>query len=280
MSAIVPNYNYARYLQDRLETVTAQTLPLYELIVLDDCSSDNSLHMIQEFLTQCDVPCRLEINERNSGSVFRQWQKGAVMARGDLVWIAEADDLAEPEFLERLILFFENPEVVLAYSQSKQIDENDNLLANDYLAYTNDVGDYWRQNYVVNGKEEIKRALCIKNTIPNVSGVLFRRSTLVHILNDAAADMIEMKVAGDWVLYLRLAASGKVAYHARSMNVHRRHLASVTKVNNHLEEVISVQKLAASLTSIAPEQLSQMKSYAKQLRQHFDQVAGRRNDQI
>lgn len=274
VSVVVPNYKYEKYISQRLETVVKQTCPIFELIVLDDCSPDNSVAVIKDFLLSCEAPHRLEINEQNSGSVFRQWQKGVELARGDLVWIAEADDLAEPEFLERLVPFFNDPDVVLAYTQSKQIDENDNLLANDYLAYTNDIGDYWREGYVIAGEEEIKRALCIKNTIPNVSGVLFRRSTLASTLAKVAADMIKNKVAGDWVLYLHLAAAGKLAYHAASLNHHRRHVNSVTKVNNHLCEVIGIQKLAAKLANIAPERRQQMEAYAQKLQEHFDRMAG------
>lgn len=273
VSVVVPNYKYEKYIRQRLETVVNQAYPIFELIVLDDCSPDNSVAVISDSLKGCEAPHRLVINEQNSGSVFRQWQKGVGMARGDLVWIAEADDLAAPEFLEKLVPFFKDPEVVLAYTQSKQIDENNNLLANDYLAYTNDVGDYWRQDYVIDGKEEIKRALCIKNTIPNVSGVVFRRNQLIQALQAAREDMMALKVAGDWVLYLHLAASGKVAYHAVSLNVHRRHLASVTKVNSHLHEVMAVQRRAASLVSLEEGESQKIQNYAEKLRIYFDSIA-------
>lgn len=273
VSVVVPNYKYERYIRQRLESVTHQTHPIFELIVLDDCSPDNSVAVISDFLKGCEAPHRLVINEQNSGSVFRQWQKGVELARGDLVWIAEADDLAEPEFLENLLRFFKDPEVGLAFTQSKQIDEYDNLLANDYLSYTNDVGDYWRQDYVIDGVEEIKRALCIKNTIPNVSGVVFRRNQLLDALQNAGEDINALKVAGDWALYLHLAASSKMAFSAASLNLHRRHLNSVTKVNSHLDEVIAVQNLAAALVPISSEQLYRMKGYTEKLHHHFGRVA-------
>ena len=269
VSVVVPNYKYERYIRQRLESVTHQTHPIFELIVLDDCSPDNSVTVIDDFLKGCEVPHRLVLNEQNSGSVFSQWQKGVELARGDLVWIAEADDLAAPEFLEKLQPFFNDPEVVLAYTQSKQIDENDNLLANDYMAYTNDVGDYWRQDYVIDGVEEIKRALYIKNTIPNVSGVVFRRNQLLNALQAAREDMTALRVAGDWVLYLHLATTGKVAYRADSLNMHRRHVHSVTKVNNHLEEVIAVQKLAGKMVFLDPKDLNKAKDYCDRLREYL-----------
>lgn len=269
VSVVVPNYKYEKYIRQRLESVTKQTYPIFELIVLDDCSPDDSVVVINDFLKDCEIPHQLVINEQNSGSVFRQWQKGVEMARGDLVWIAEADDLAAPHFLEKLLPFFKDSGVVLAYTQSKQIDEDDHLLANDYLAYTNDVGNYWLQDYVVDGEEEIRRALCIKNTIPNVSGVVFRREQLLHALQVAKEDMMALKVAGDWMLYLQLAICGKVAYHSGSLNMHRRHVNSVTKVNNHFEEVIVVQKIATQMVRVSDDVNCKMKEYIKNLKEHF-----------
>ena len=272
VSVVVPNYRYEKYIRQRMESIVNQSLPIYELIVLDDCSPDDSVSVIRDFLMRCEVPHRLVVNEHNSGSVFHQWRKGVEMARGELVWIAEADDLADPLFLEKLTPFFDDPAVVFAYSQSKQIDENGKLLANDYLAYTNDVGDFWRQDYVVDGKEEIRRALCIKNTIPNVSGVVFRREALCAVSPDLEKELLRYKVAGDWLVYLHLAARGKVAFCSKALNVHRRHLESVTKVNNHLQEVITVQQRAATLAPLGRDQFRQMQNHTDKLKTHFERT--------
>lgn len=272
ISVVVPNYKYEKYIRQRLESATNQTYPIYELIILDDCSPDNSVAVIQDFLKFCDVPHRLLVNEHNTGSVFQQWLTGVTMARGDLVWIAEADDVAEPDFLKSLIPFFNDPDVVLAYTQSKQIDENDRLLAHDYLAYTNDVGDYWRHDYVVDGRTEIKRALCIKNTIPNVSAVLFKRAPLMNTLQSAGNAIKAMRVAGDWLLYLHLASIGKVAYHATALNRHRRHVNSVTKAHDHLQEVIAAQRQATQLVDLNEQSTRRAQEYATTLRAYFSQT--------
>ncbi len=54
-----------------------------------------------------------------------------------------------------------------------------------------DIGDYWRKDYVISGEEEIKRALCIKNTIPNVSAVLFRRNVLKDEVLGRSSELFE-----------------------------------------------------------------------------------------
>src|ERR1700722_3014578 len=100
VSVIVPNYNHARFLRQRLDSVVAQTFQDFELILLDDCSTDESRKILEEYAR--DPRARLELNEANSGSPFKQWNKGVRLARGKYVWIAESDDYANERFLERL----------------------------------------------------------------------------------------------------------------------------------------------------------------------------------
>jgi glycosyltransferase involved in cell wall biosynthesis len=92
LSVVVPNYNYAKYLPERIRSIAVQDYPIYELIILDDHSSDNSLEVIHELANNLDFDTLVVANETNSGSVFKQWSTGAALARGDLLWIAEADE--------------------------------------------------------------------------------------------------------------------------------------------------------------------------------------------
>ncbi len=269
VTVAVPNYNYSKYIESRLDSIVKQTYPIYELIVLDDVSTDDSVKVIKEYLKNVITPHRLIINEQNSGSVFKQWQKAAELARGDYLWIAEADDLAQSVFLETLIPFFIDLEVVLAFTQSKQIDENGLLLANDYLYYTKDIGEYWNSDYLVEGKVEIMRALSIKNTILNVSGVLFRKDCLLKILENEANLLLKFKVAGDWLIYLKMVMFGKVGFISKSLNLHRRHINSVTKVNNHLDEVKAVHNIAKNLVNIDSEILRKMDNQISVLNNYF-----------
>ncbi|WP_212982055.1 glycosyltransferase, partial [Bacillus paramobilis] len=176
ISVIVPNYNYEKYLPDRIKSIFSQTYPLYELIFLDDASTDNSVSIFEKLLSNENKPhlkVQQIINDKNSGSVFKQWIKGVSAATGDYIWIAEADDLCDQTFLEEVIQGFQiNSDVTLGYTQSKQIDEQGNILANHYLDYTNDIDkEKWQHPYFRKGIDEIQDTLLIKNTIPNVSSV-------------------------------------------------------------------------------------------------------------
>jgi len=101
VSVIVPNYNHARYLRQRVDSVLGQTFQDFELILLDDCSTDESRSVLSSYAGNPRV--RIEFNEVNSGSTFKQWNKGVRLARGEYVWIAESDDYADPQLLERLV---------------------------------------------------------------------------------------------------------------------------------------------------------------------------------
>lgn len=250
VSVVVPSFNYAHLLEARLEAIAAQDMPPYEIIILDDASTDDSVRVIEGFRQLCKCPSTLIVNSQNSGSPFRQWRKGVEQTSGDLVWIAEADDLCESNFLSEMVRAFSDPEVVLAYSDSTQIDLVGTVLAHDYSEWRRDVGDYWDQSYCVDGVEEIRRSLCVKNTIPNASGVLFRRDALKRALLDAGSEIERLAVAGDWRLYLELLRSGKCAFLAQSLNHHRRHEGSVTTqsaLQQHALEVEQMQALAAEI---------------------------------
>src|ERR1700746_3879780 len=101
VSVIVPNYNHARFLQKRIDSILNQTFQDFELILLDDCSTDVSRAILSQYAN--DPRVRLEFNAMNSGSTFKQWNKGVRLARGKYVWIAESDDYADERLLQRLV---------------------------------------------------------------------------------------------------------------------------------------------------------------------------------
>jgi len=101
VSVVVPNYNHARYLQQRIDSILSQTYQDFELILLDDCSTDHSRDILASYRENPKV--RIEYNDENSGTVFKQWNKGVRMARGRYIWMAESDDFADPRFLARMV---------------------------------------------------------------------------------------------------------------------------------------------------------------------------------
>ena len=273
ISVIIPSYNYQDYIRDRIESVAAQDMPILEIIVLDDCSTDRSPEIIAEIAATSPAPIRFVPGEANSGNVFKQWQKGLGLARGDYIWIAEADDLAAPDFLSTVMRGFEAPGVVLSYCESAQIDGDGNPLAADYRYYTNGVSKgKWDHDYVASGRAEIEHALFLKNTILNASAVVMRADALRTVFDQHREEIEGLRFAGDWAVYLNLLAKGDIAYSALSKNYHRRHQSSVTISNFNdlqLQEIIAMQKKARGLIIPDPKRDHRTDAYIAELERQF-----------
>lgn len=256
VSVVVPNYNYEEHITPRLETIFAQHYPVYEVIVLDDKSSDNSVSVIEAAAEFHQRNIELLVNEKNSGSVFRQWDKGARLAKGELLWIAEADDLAAPDFISELV---EGDDFDLAYCDSIQVDQDGKLLAESYSYYFKEFGEgAFTNSFYRAGRAFLGEYLAVKNVIMNVSGVIFKAGSLCDALDRTGDDLYEYSVAGDWFLYTDLMAREEsvVKYCAKSLNTHRRHQGSVThslKAEKHLSEIVCMQTYVSSIVPVAEE---------------------------
>ena len=75
VSVIVPNYNHAIFLYRRLDSILRQTYSDFEIIILDDCSTDGSRNIIEQYRSNPKVS-NIIYNETNSGTGFMQWVKG------------------------------------------------------------------------------------------------------------------------------------------------------------------------------------------------------------
>jgi glycosyltransferase involved in cell wall biosynthesis len=274
VSAVVPNYNYARYLPERIDSIAAQAAPMTEIVVLDDASSDNSVEVLRLQRMYTNPEPVIVHNATNSGSVFRQWLAGVRRARGEFVWIAEADDAADPGLVQALLPAMRaDPDIVMAYAQSSRVDGAGFVLHADYLGYTDDLSpERWRARYTATGAEEAEAGLAVKNTIPNVSAVLFRREALQEVLETHIEELAEYRIAGDWLAYLHLLRKGRIHYVPEVLNRHRYHGSSVTgalQAQRHYDEVVSVQALAQRLYPVSASTRAAASDYARSLRTHF-----------
>src|SRR5215469_5385969 len=224
VSVIVPNYNHARFLPKRIDSILAQTLQDFELIVLDDCSTDESKSTLDKYADRPRV--RIEFNAINSGSPFKQWNKGVGLARAEYVWIAESDDYSDERFLEKLVARLDaEPRSAFAYCRSWRValDNRPEGFADAWLP-----PDRWTADYCADGHAECRNYLVRGNIIPNASAVVFRKSVYERV---GGADE-SLRLCGDWKLWASMAMTGKVAYVAEALNYYRFHDASVRSVTN------------------------------------------------
>ena len=248
VSVVVPNFNYARYLPDRLASILSQTHPVREVVVLDDASTDDSEAAVRRAATAAGRLVRWVGSGRNSGSVFRQWRRAVDLAGGGWVWIAEADDTAEPGFLAALAAAAAGvPDAVMAFADSRAVDGAGKPLWPDHKAYYAQAGaSLLARDGVFPAADMLRHCLAHRNLILNASAVLWRRDALRQALDRCGAELDRFTMAGDWRVYAEvLSAGGSVAYVAQPLNVHRRHGASVTHrltPRRHLAEVARMQR--------------------------------------
>jgi glycosyltransferase involved in cell wall biosynthesis len=268
VSVVVPNYNHAQYLPQRLDSIFSQTYQDFEVILLDDASSDSSMDVLEKYSGRGDV--QLLRNEHNSGTPFKQWIKGIDLARSEILWIAESDDVCDPEFLRYLLPAFDDPEVRLAYANSHIIDEKGTVLG-DYLDSPYLVSlspTKWQTNYKVSAEQEINDGLGVKDTILNASAVLYRKFELD---NDFRSVFSEMQIAGDWFFIVNEIRDGTIQYDSRKLNYHRRHSESVIgkvlqdkKLERFFEEFCLVQRYVFTHYKLTPEFLTKWEEYLRQ----------------
>jgi hypothetical protein len=127
VSFIVASYNYERYVGTTLSSILAQTMPDFEVVVVDDCSQDGSVAAIRSF---DDPRIKLHVNERNIG-LIRTYNKAVDLARGDYINYVDADDWVEPNKLELQLGYFRaNPGVDLVPTYAKFFDAQSRPHAN------------------------------------------------------------------------------------------------------------------------------------------------------
>ncbi len=214
VSVIIPNYNHAKFLKERIESVLNQTYKNFEIIILDDKSTDDSVGIIKQYADNNYVK-HILINEKNSGSPFRQWLKGFELAKGELIWIAESDDSCENSFLYTLVSEFrQNKECVLAFCKSIKIDSGGEKIGEEGLG----------KSFHMNGTTFLKKHLCRQNYIANASSAIFKKSTLNFIDHS----FTNYRGCGDWILWIEISNYGNISYCNTPLNYFRIHKANTT----------------------------------------------------
>lgn len=212
VSVIIPNYNHAVYLDYRIESILSQTYKNVEVLILDDCSTDNSLEIVEKYRSDKRIVAVIQ-NESNSGSPFAQWKKGLAMVKGDLVWIAESDDACACTFLEELVKFYMDHNLVMAFTLSRKMELNGSLGEVVQIGLTQDL--------VMDGRDYISKHISM---ITNASSAVFCRDCAQKIDNN----YYEYKGAGDWLFWTGIASQGNVGVLARPLNYYRVHENSTT----------------------------------------------------
>jgi glycosyltransferase involved in cell wall biosynthesis len=213
VSVIIPNYNHGLYLKLRIDSVLNQSFKDFEVIILDDYSTDNSRVVIEEYRNHPKVR-HILYNNVNSGSTFKQWKRGIELARSEWIWIAESDDWCEPVFLETLMNGI-NAQTAIAISQSLVVSNTGKVLWNskgNYLAAAS------------NGLEYIYERMLRENSIFNASMCIFRKSYFFNV----GPEFTTYKFCGDWLFWINILMQGEIFVSGKILNYFRKHVQDVS----------------------------------------------------
>lgn len=232
VSLIVASYNHAEYLPQRMESLIAQTYQDIEILVIEDCSPDNSLEVLRQYDSHPKV--KLIVREKNGGWVAVSNQ-GIALSKGEFVLFANCDDDCDPLMIEKLVAAMRaNPTAGIAFCRSLLVDERDHVMGDDYVVREKSFRDRCASDTLVTGAE-MSRFLLHSCVIPNLSAALIRRECFT-----TAGDLSpSYRVNSDWDLFFRVAAKYDVAYVAEPLNKFRQHqttIRSLTKGRITYEE--------------------------------------------
>jgi glycosyltransferase involved in cell wall biosynthesis len=228
---VVPCYRLAHFLPDCLRSILAQTFEDFEVLVMDDCSPDDTPAVTASFR---DPRVQHVRNDPNLGHL-RNYNKGIGLARGKYVWLISADDyLRSPRVLERYVSVLEaNPSVGYAFCAGVGVRDGNETGTIDYSL----CGDHDR---VIRGHVWL-RTLLRANVVLAASGLVRRACYERH-----GPFPLDMPWAGDWYLWCLFALYHDVAYFAEPMVCYREHALSMTnkltkeKVDACCREEISI----------------------------------------
>ena len=216
ISVLIPTYNYAHYLGEAIESVLAQDFPDFEVLIVDDCSPDNTAEVARALCAR-DSRVRFVVNPANLGMV-NNWNHCLSLARGHYIKFLFGDDkLCHPHALGKMLALLErHPSATLAASARTILDENSRVV------------EIWRtlKDGNNNGRKVIASCLVEnKNLVGEPSAVLFRKSDAQRGFNPKLRQIVDLE------MWFHLLENGNLAYTREPLCGFRRHSQQQTVVN-------------------------------------------------
>ena len=187
VSVIMPCYNMASYVSDSIKSVIAQTYPHWELLIVDDASTDKTVNIIESY-SQTDSRIRFAIKKQNSGIADTRNQC-IQMAQGQFLAFLDADDIWHPEKLEKQLSFMIEKNVGFTYSTYDWIDEDGKIL-NKFI---NTIGNLDYETY-------------LRNTIIGCSTVMVNKTIIGDVF------VPKFRTSEDTATWLDILRKGFLAY--------------------------------------------------------------------
>ena len=223
VSVVVASYNHAAYLVRRLDSLLEQTCQGIEILVIDDCSTENNVEILRRY--ESNPKIRLVFNQKNSG-IVSVMNQGIELTSGEFVMFAQCDDDCNSCLIERLLdAIRAHPSAGIAFCRSELIDETDQVIGDDFAFRERSFRIRCASDTLVR-REEMNRFLMVSCVIPNLSAALIRRDCFVRL----GALSPSYRVCLDWDFFFRVATSYDFYFLARPLNKFRQHETSIRSV--------------------------------------------------
>jgi glycosyltransferase involved in cell wall biosynthesis len=235
VSVIIPTYNAMRYLPETMETALAQTMADFEVIVVNDGSTDSVIEWVAQ-ITDPRVRIISQVNQGLSGAR----NTGVKNAKGEYVAFLDADDLWKPTKLEKQVACMEsNPQVGLVYTWTAMADQNGKPTGRVIASEAE--GDVWQQLIEFN-------MVCCGST------PLIRRSCFEQIGSFAA----DVSPSDDWDMWLRIATQYKFGVVKEPLILYRQHPGNSSK---NLQRMLETSRILIERTfATAPTELLHLRN--------------------
>lgn len=196
ISVVMPLYNRAHIVKQTINSVLNQTFRDFELIIVNDGSTDNSLGVVKENF----IDNRIRLLEQENKGVSVARNRGVKESKYEYIAFLDADDEWKPEFLEKILEAIKTIPDAAIYGTSS--------LHTDYQ--TKEYVDGTIQKY----RNKIIKVDCFKNihALPHTSAIVLRKSSLYKIEPELNVFPVGMKMHQDWACFFRLALIEDVVY--------------------------------------------------------------------
>jgi glycosyltransferase involved in cell wall biosynthesis len=216
LSVTVLNYNYGSYLPGCLDSILNQTFRDFELIVIDDCSTDNSLDVIEPYLA--DPRVRLVAHQANVGYCGSLIEGTEIQSSGELVTVISADDLVHrPDAFERQIALLQaHPSATFCFSGYERFLHETGEVVQEQHSYLGD--------RLIPGPVFLREYLTRQQTQVLHTGTMLRKSAYLR----AGGYRRDLRMTLDFAMWPMLALQGDVAYCDQPLYAYRTHAAQMS----------------------------------------------------
>ncbi len=234
-SVVIPTYNGREFVQQAIRSVCNQTILPLEIIVVDDCSTDDTTHLVQEYMKTSSIAVRLLLMKRNSGGPAAPINLGVDAAQGDWIGVVEQDDVLLPNAFERRLRIAEHFRDVTVSGGRASVEA---FSESNYSA-AGELRSWPMQDlkpYALNGREFLVREGCslfvqhgmFLNGFP---GFVFQKNAWKSVggINES------LRITGDYDFICRLTEKGTLALVDEVVYCQRSHQSNLSKQTIRME---------------------------------------------